>query len=71
MIWKNGLTWKAKKELKENWHRWFAWYPITIATSDDRRMMKCWLETTYRRGTYHGDCEDDWWEWEYKTARRK
>lgn len=35
---------EAKKEKLEQWHDWFAWYPVRIGSEDCR-----WLETVGRR----------------------
>jgi len=66
MIWKNGLTWEAKKAKRENWHTWCAWRPVVVGISDDNRKIKCWLETVERKGKLISGWHEDWWEWEYR-----
>ena len=44
----------------EQWHSWFAWYPIVVGTK------WVWLEFVLRRY----DCDPTIWEtWEYRLAR--
>lgn len=45
-----------KKREREQWHRWFAWYPVRLADNDCR-----WLEYVERKG----ELDDGWW-WEYR-----
>jgi hypothetical protein len=39
---------------KQEWHRWFAWYPVKVKTHDCR-----WLEYIDRKVTYRL-CYDGW-----------
>lgn len=39
MIFNCGLTWEEKFKLKQQWHRWFAWYPVRTGDHECR-----WLE---------------------------
>lgn len=58
-----GPTWPEKKAALEQWHDWFAWYPVRVAPHDCR-----WLERVDRKGTLM--CEgwgDSWWVWQYRT----
>lgn len=34
---------------KTSWHKWFAWYPVTIDGNE-----KVWLETVERQATWSG-----------------
>ena len=34
---------------KDNWHRWFAWYPITCLDDDAGRVYLVWLQYINRR----------------------
>lgn len=58
-----GLTWADEKKRLENWHEWFAWYPVQLGSHDCR-----WLEVVMRKGMY---CEIIYapsiWFWEYKA----
>jgi len=71
MIWKSRKTHKSKKEYYTNWHKWFAWYPITIGESDGRK-IKLWLEYVERRGNLqlcaNPFCYQDYYiyKWEYR-----
>lgn len=45
--------WKAKQQ----WHRWFAWYPVKVTHGDCR-----WLETVETK-LYYNRYGDDYWEY--------
>lgn len=60
------MRWRTKDHnaaflAKREWHRWFAWLPVTTAYPE-----RIWLETVERRlvdgGAYH-----DWWEYRALT----
>ncbi len=57
-----GSSWESKKSHLENWHRWFAWYPVRVADFDCR-----WLETVERQGRNHCFGLDNYWEWKYRV----
>ena len=40
--------WSAVKEY-EDWHQWFAWYPVAIVRHEDAAVRWIWWETVYRR----------------------
>ncbi len=63
MKWKNGLTEEEKINRKQEWHKWFAWYPVTVRVTEDKHKIKCWLETVQRKGCLYGFGT---WSWEYK-----
>lgn len=42
-----GPTFAERYERKTNWHRWFAWHPVRIASGDCR-----WLEYVERKVYY-------------------
>lgn len=48
----------------EQWHRWFAWYPVRVAENDCR-----WLEVVERKGTQESSWDDEWIEWRYREAK--
>jgi len=54
--------WRYKKYLaSQEWHRWFAWYPVRLGYHDCR-----WFEWVERRW-FKNDCWDhDYWAWEYR-----
>lgn len=39
-----GRSWEEKAEAIMKWHRWFAWFPVTVGSKDCR-----WLEYVERR----------------------
>ena len=56
-----GPTWAEKAFAKEQWHQWFAWHPVRVGD-------ECiWLETIYRKGTYHASIAEVW-TWEYRAT---
>lgn len=59
MKWDCGPSWTEKRVKLEDWHPWFAWRPIRVASHDCR-----WLESIDRKGrfTIHG------WIWDYRAA---
>ncbi|MGB4188501.1 MAG: hypothetical protein WBJ58_00880 [Syntrophales bacterium] len=48
MKWVNGETDEHKRERLAQWHRWFAWYPVTLKIEDGHR-IKIWLEWVERK----------------------
>ncbi len=63
MKWKNGLTEEEKIDRKQKWHKWFAWYPVTVRVTEDKHKIRCWLENVQRKGYLYGFGT---WSWEYK-----
>jgi len=70
MKWINGYTWQERCRLKytrkSEWHKWFAWYPVTIKLTEEKRKVKIWLETIERKGDYYSDIASSFWSWEYR-----
>ena len=62
MIYCTNKTWEHKYYKKEQWHRWFAWYPVDIEEFTDGSKIKVWFQTIWRRGEWY-----DGWEWEYRV----
>jgi len=58
-----------KNQEKERWHRYFAWYPVTVYKYPDGSRKKIWLETVERCGAYNCDWPDCCWEWEYREIK--
>ena len=54
-----GPSYSEKCKAKEQWHDWFAWYPIRVGEHDCR-----WLETVRRKGRMVWGHD---WEYEYKA----
>ena len=67
MKWKAGKTYATKIEYYTSWHKWFAWYPITIFERNGRK-VKLWLEYIERKGRIcmGGIYESNYYEWEYR-----
>ena len=65
MKWLTTRTWEYRKQAKECWHFWFAWYPITIQVHPDGARKRLWLEWVKRKNTYWCSWGDDGWNYEY------
>ncbi len=69
MKWIAGYTWMERWERKrknlEKWHIWFAWIPVVVGFTHDKKRIKMWLEKVDRRGKLVGD-RDNRWVWEYR-----
>jgi hypothetical protein len=47
------MKWSDKE--KREWHRWFAWYPVTLISPDTGAHVTFWLHDVWRvrvNGTY-------------------
>jgi hypothetical protein len=66
MKWVNGYTYEVKIRRKEQWHKWFAWYPVTVEITSEGRQIKAWLQHIMRKGTHFGSSWEQWWTYEYK-----
>jgi hypothetical protein len=47
------MKWSDKD--KREWHRWFAWYPVTLISPDTGAHVTFWLHDVWRvrvNGTY-------------------
>jgi len=40
------MRWSDKE--KRKWHRWFAWYPVTIPNPDAEERVTFWLQSVWR-----------------------
>lgn len=56
-----GPTWQERRDAKQEWHLWFAWRPVRIASGDCR-----WLEYVWCKGTVRYSWLDEHWRWEYR-----
>ena len=60
MKWLDGYTSEHKRTLRENWHKWFAWFPVVINIVNNRKQY-CWLEEVERKGEIlEGYMSYDW-----------
>lgn len=57
MKWDCGPDLDERYRRLEQWHRWFAWRPVRVASHDCR-----WLEWIERKGTFYFE-----WRWEYRA----
>jgi len=46
-------TLESKKIEKEQWHKWFAWFPVTIYFYKNNCVIRCWLEKVERVGYWY------------------
>lgn len=60
---KHTLEWNERLR-RENWHDWFAWYPVQVASCDCR-----WLEVVQRKLTYCSYYEYSWTKAEYRIKK--
>lgn len=68
MKWVTGYTIERKNELKQQWHRWFAWYPVVVGETVLGRKIKIWLEYVERMGSISYDWDgNNYWRYEYRT----
>ena len=49
MRFKCGTSYVEKCAKLQQWHHWFAWYPVWVGEQDCR-----WLETVWRKGHMGG-----------------
>lgn len=57
-----GPSYAEKMKAREQWHRWYAWRPVSVASRDCR-----WLEYVERKITYK-----TWGEYrEYRALKGK
>jgi len=52
MNWLSIKTWEYKRQAKECWHYWFAWYPVIVERYPDGAVEKAWLKRVKRKGRY-------------------
>jgi hypothetical protein len=76
MRWRDGLSNDEKRRLreerirkKEEWHKWFAWFPVTVGI-EGKHKVKVWLSFVQRRGKcfYHRDGIYNW-VFDYKETQ--
>jgi hypothetical protein len=68
MKWKNGLTTEERIRRMENWHSWFAWFPVVIGVTDDQHYIKAWLTHVERKGTFVCHWMEAFWTYEYREG---
>lgn len=59
------LTFKAAEDRYNrltNWHSWFAWHPVRVATDDVR-----WLERVERKGELLEGVGQRFWDWSFRA----
>lgn len=55
-----GETYEERHARLENWHRFFAWYPVKIKDHDC-----AWMEWVLRKGKFTCSWGDADWTWSY------
>lgn len=66
MIYKTCKTYDYKVFKRKQWHRWFAWFPVTVHEYANGCKRKVWWQYVMRKGTLTCSMDGDWWKWEYK-----
>lgn len=74
MKWVNGLTWEERNRRRDEkeakltqWRRWFAWYPVIVGETPDRkRTIKVWWQYVMRSGYLDFD---GGWLWDYEEIK--
>ena len=62
----NIETWEEKQHRLKNWHKWWAWHPVTVHNSEKNRHQRAWLETVWRQGQLVQAYEyGRHWRWNY------
>jgi len=62
-----GLTDEAWKRKAKEWHRWFAWHPVTVHVREDGSRVCAWLTFVERRSDYpFCDYDGRWAIWQYR-----
>jgi hypothetical protein len=69
MRWINGYTYEEKIKRGESWHRWFAWFPVVVEITADKREIKEWLCWVEVKGHYSTGWGDDYWWYEYRSLK--
>jgi hypothetical protein len=49
MRWINGYIWEEKVRRKGIWHEWFAWYPVIVGQTEEKRKIIIWWEKVLRK----------------------
>jgi len=77
MKWIDGETWESIKKRKENWHRWFVWYPVSVSEITVKgkiRKIKVWMEYVERKGVYDYNwgslASSKSWKYEYREINK-
>lgn len=55
-----------RDERRAEWHKWFAWYPVSLSDED----AWCWLEVLERKIVYHAGLRTIP-GWETRSYRRR
>jgi hypothetical protein len=71
MKWLGSLTviekvdrWFQKNKPKEDWHKWFAWYPVVVGKRSGRYVM-VWFGYVERKSVY------PYKFWDYREVKKK
>lgn len=69
MKWIDGYTRQVQRRRKQEWHKWFAWFPVTIDFTSEGRQIKVWLQYVMRKGVVYG-FDDEYCQYEYKEIEK-
>lgn len=67
MIFSCGENTAHKLARMKEWHRWFAWYPVTIDDLVIDGQVQCvWLQFIERSSTWYSGATDSGWIHKYR-----
>jgi len=72
MKWITKNTIQYKHNTKLNWHKWFAWFPVTVKQYADGSAKKVWLEYVMRKGDMYDT--HGWiikWDYVYREIEKE
>ena len=70
MIWIGGVTREENIRRREEWHKWFAWRPVTVEIILGKK-VRAWLETVERKGKHKVVMGSNEWKWEYREKEER
>lgn len=60
-----GPSSEERDRRKQEWHLWFAWRPVRVASGECR-----WLEYVERKGSFWCTYSGSGWDYEYRAYYR-
>ena len=70
MKWINGLTSQEKTRRREEWHTWFAWFPVMVGQTTDEHCIKVWWDYVERKGKFSWDSQGGCWIYTYRKEEK-
>jgi len=70
MKWIARCRLKERENHKKTWHRYFAWFPVTIGKTPDGHKCKVWWDWVERKGLYMGcGWDEGYWAYKYRMIK--